>query len=328
MGRSLEPLLTPEQIESRLNLWPGLDGGTATLINLSENHTFRIDTPDGRAHILRVHRPGYHTRQGIESELAWLDALYRDAGLPTITSIPGKNGNALQYVHFPETGIATFAVLFAFEEGQNAEELDDLVPLFADLGRLSAICHRHAEVWQPPAFFQRPIWDDNAILNPDGPWGNWRETSGVTPEILTLLTRLERRLRDDLAAYGREKQRFGLIHADMRLANLLVHKGETRLIDFDDCGFGWFAYDFAAALSFFEDDPCVPELKATWLEAYRKERAFSAVDEAALDTTLLLRRMALLAWIGSHAETSLAQSCQPDFAENTAKMAEVYLTAR
>jgi len=318
--------LTPEQIETRLDLWPGLNGATATLINLSENHTFRLDTPDGRHHVLRVHRPGYHTRQGIESELAWLAALRQDTDLPTVTSLPGKNSNMLQYIHFPETGMATFAVLFEFEPGQNAEELDDLTALFTDLGRMSAICHRHAETWQIPAFFERPVWDDKAVLNPNGPWGDWRTTPGVTPEISRLLERLDAQLRKDLAAYGREKHRFGLIHADMRLANLLVHEGQTRLIDFDDCGFGWFAYDFAAAVSFFEDDAQVPALKAAWLDAYRRERPFSAVDEAAMDTTLLLRRMALLAWIGSHAETELAQSCLPDFAENTAKMADIYLS--
>ncbi len=38
----------------------------------------------------------------------------------------------------------------------------------------------------------------------------------------------------------------------MRLANLLIDGDRVTLIDFDDCGFGWFMYDFAAAISFFE----------------------------------------------------------------------------
>jgi hypothetical protein len=39
--------------------------------------------------------------------------------------------------------------------------------------------------------------------------------------------------------FGADHERFGLIHADLRLANLLVWQEKTRVIDFDDCGFGW-----------------------------------------------------------------------------------------
>ena len=71
-----------------------------------------------------------------------------------------------------------------------------------------------------------------------------------------------------LGSFGTGPERFGLIHADMRLANLIVGKGRIWLIDFDDCGFGWFLYDFATALSFIEDHPQVPKLKEAWIEGY------------------------------------------------------------
>lgn len=320
--------MTPAQIESRLDLWSGLAGGRAKLINLSENHTFRIDTPDGKHHILRVHRPGYHTKPAIRSELAWLDALRTQTGLPTLTPIAGKDG-ALVQQFTPRTGEnSIFVVRFAFEEGSEPEETGDLLGLFGDLGRLAAICHKHAENWQLPPGFVRPTWNASTILNVEGIWGDWRQAPDVQGSTQDILIRLDERLRTDLAAYGQKKHRFGLIHADMRLANLLIHKGKPRLIDFDDCGFGWFAYDFAAAVSFFEDSPQIPALKAAWLHTYRRERDFSAADEAAIDATILLRRMALLAWIGSHAETELAQLHAPNFAVGTAKLAEIYLQSR
>jgi Ser/Thr protein kinase RdoA (MazF antagonist) len=141
-----------------------------------------------------------------------------------------------------------------------------------------------------------------------------------------VLDRLDAHLRAQLAAYGMGRDRFGLIHADMRLANLLVSDGVTRLIDFDDCGFCWFGYDFGAAVSFFEDSDTVPALRAAWLEGYRQFRPYEAEHEAMLDAMVMLRRMALLAWTGSHAETELAQSLHPTFAAGTAEMAERYLT--
>ncbi len=64
-------------------------------------------------------------------------------------------------------------------------------------------------------------------------------------EELALLGRLDETLRRRLAAYGQGPDRFGLVHADIRLANLLVDGEHVRVIDFDDCGWSWFMYDFA-----------------------------------------------------------------------------------
>ena len=317
--------MTPDQIETYLDLWPGLEGGKATLINLSENHTFRVGTPDEKHHILRVHRPDYQSQDAIESELIWLQALARDTKLPVIKPRSGRNGKLVQLLDRNDVA-PRHAVSFAFEQGAEPESAF-LPHLFSDLGRFAAICHTHVQNWQPPIGFTRPTWNAGAILDADGLWGNWRTAPHVTGEVRDILDRLDQALRVDLDHYGSGPDRFGLIHADMRLANVLVHKGKTRLIDFDDCGFGWFAYDFAAAVSFFEDSPEVPEFKAIWLEAYRKVRKFSPEDEGAIDATILLRRMALLAWIGSHSETELAQSHAKDFAHNSAKLAEAYLSA-
>ena len=108
-------------------------------------------------------------------------------------------------------------------------------------------------------------------------------------------------------------RKFGLIHADMRLANLLIHEGKTRLIDFDDCGIGWFLYDFAAGISFMEDNPTVETLKDAWVRGYRNVSSLSNEEEKEIDTFIMLRRMALLAWIGSHSDTALAKEQGPEF---------------
>jgi len=130
-----------------------------------------------------------------------------------------------------------------------------------------------------------------------------------------------------LATYGQPPHRYNLIHADMRLANLLVSDEETRLIDFDDCGMGWLMYDFAAAISFIEDDPRIPALKEAWLGGYRTVRDLDTEDIAEIDTFVMLRRMALLAWIGSHIEAPEPQKYAPTFAEATAHLGERFLIA-
>ncbi len=46
----------------------------------------------------------------------------------------------------------------------------------------------------------------------------------------------------------------------------------------------------------------MPELKDAWVEGYRSLAPLAADDEAELDTFVMLRRLLLVAWIGSHHE--------------------------
>jgi Ser/Thr protein kinase RdoA (MazF antagonist) len=315
--------MTPGQAEACVGLWAETAGGRATLVNLSENHTFRIDLPDGRQFFLRVHRPGYQSAAAIESELEWLVTLRRETDLPVPQPIKGRDGRWLQT--FASGGGPRHAVLFAPEPGVEPSPGDDLEGLFETLGRFAALAHRHATIFKPSAAFNRPTWNAGAILDADGLWGDWRAAPHVEGEIATTLAGLDQRLRADLAAYGMSRERFGLIHADMRLGNLLVDGDHVTLIDFDDCGFGWYMYDFAAAISFHEADANAPAWRASWLQGYLKIRALDDADVAIVDVMILLRRMALLAWIGSHGETDLARVHADRFAIVTAEVAAPYL---
>lgn len=312
--------------EAVISLWPQLAGAVPRLLNHSENHTFLFDAPGRQAYTLRVHRPDYQDRVSIESELAWVSALRRDTDLPVPEAVNGADGALLQQFT-PRDGLPRHAVLFKFIAGQEPSPQSNLVDLFGVLGDYAARMHAHAIAWQRPAGFRRQAWNAASILNADGLWGDWRIAPGVTDAVRSLLDRSSQILSGKLADYGMGPTRYGLIHADMRLGNLLVDGDAVSLIDFDDCGLCWFAYDFAAAISFHETHKAVPGLKAAWLESYQMRRQLEAADIEAIDSMVLLRRMALLAWIGSHAETNLAQTHMPGFADGTAELAEAYLVA-
>jgi Ser/Thr protein kinase RdoA (MazF antagonist) len=315
--------MTARDFETLLSLWAETEGGNAQLINHSENQTFLIESPGRERFVLRLHRVGYQSRPSIESELAWLGALEGDTSLPLPRPVHGRDGNVLQGIE-TEQG-PRLAVLFHHIEGTEPHPDEALEPLFETLGAYAATLHHHVTAWQPPVGFERQVWKAATILDVDGLWGDWRSAPGVTPRVRTTLDKLEQVLWSRLAEYGTEPDRYGLIHADMRLGNLLVDRDRVTLIDFDDCGFCWFAYDFAAAISFHETHASIPGLRAAWLRGYQPLRPLSAADIAAIDSMVMLRRMALLAWIGSHAETSLAQEHMPGFAEGTVDLAERYL---
>jgi len=304
---------------SRWNLPPD---ARATLVNISENLTYRIDTPGGWQRILRVHRPGYHTRAGIESELAWLGAVARDTGLSVPSAIPGRDGRLVQAATL---GTPRHLALFTHLPGAHVAPDAPMIPMFRRLGAATAHLHAHARAWVRPTGFERFAWDEAAVFGPAATWGDWRAAPNVTPAIRTVLERVEHVVTARLATYGKGAARYGLIHADLRLANLLIEGDHLHLIDFDDCGFGWFAYDFAAAVSFIEDAPHLPALRTAWVAGYRDIAPLHGADIAMLGTFVMLRRLALLAWIGSHAEATEPQALAPHFADGTARLGTRYL---
>ena len=308
-----------------LVLWDLPAGASARLINVSENATYLVEAPGGYKSVLRVHRENYHTRRAIECELAWLDALSADGVVETPGYYVGRDGVVIQEAGTPGLDAPRFLVLFQFVDGAAPDEAGDISPGFEELGSIAARCHLHAIAWQKPQPFERLTWDIGAVFGSKPTWGNWRDAPEVTGRVRTTLEEVEAAIRSRLVAYGKTPERFNLIHADMRLANLLVNESGTRLIDFDDCGYGWLMYDFAAAISFIEDDPRISDCKAAWVRGYQAVRPLSAEDLAEIDTFVMLRRMALLAWIGSHIEAPEPQKLAPGFASTTAALGRAWL---
>jgi Ser/Thr protein kinase RdoA (MazF antagonist) len=303
-------------------------GCTVEMINLSENATYRVDDPGSeRCWALRVHREGYHSRNAIASELAWLMALRKDGAVITPVPVPGKDGELIQSVSHELVPRPRHVVLSNWESGvEPSENEHNLYEWFGILGETTARMHDHALRWERPSYFERLTWDFETSLGSRPHWGSWRDGMGLTPETEALFGKTVDLIGRRLEKFGKAPDRFGLIHCDMRLANLLIDGDITKVIDFDDCGFGWLLYDSATTVSFFEDRPEVPDLLAAWVEGYRRIRDLPKEDEAEIQTFVMLRRLLLVAWIGSHSETDLAQEMGVEYTRKTAPLCEAYLS--
>ena len=296
------------------------------LVNLSENATYRADDPhSGQGYALRICRQGYHDRGAIASELAWLAALRNDGVAITPVPVAGPDGDLIQTITHPALARPRHAVLFKWESG--SEPSADTGPaMFQRLGAIAAGMHAHASTWRRPAGFQRHTWDFDTSLGDTPNWGRWRDGIGLDPPTTALFARTVAAVRRRLERFGMGPERFGLIHADMRLANLLVDGDEVKILDFDDCGFGWHLYDAATAVSFFEHEARVPELMDAWVAGYRTVGDLPDADAAEIPTFVVLRRLILIAWIGSRRETELARGMGADYTASAAGLCESYLT--
>jgi Ser/Thr protein kinase RdoA (MazF antagonist) len=314
-----------EMVRASLQLWALPADTDVRLLTFSENATFLLTDPaDGVRRVLRVHRPGYHSTPEILSELAWIQALRRDRILSTPAPLQGADGKLLQALN--HGGQQRNAVLFEHVAGREPGTGDSLAFWFAELGAVTARLHGHARAWQQPAGFVRKVWDYDAALGEHAYWGPWRAGIGLGRAGCALIERVCTRLRHGLAQYGTAPARFGVVHADLRLANLIVSERDLHVIDFDDCGLSWFVYDFAAAVSFIEHLPILPDLLHAWLAGYRRVAPLAAEDEAAIPLMIMLRRLLLLAWIASHRETPTARDLGQGFTEETLRLCEAFLS--
>lgn len=212
--------------------------------------------------------------------------------------------------------------------GESLEErIQDLPNYFEGLGEITAKLHNFNT--SPPMqhlVLKRPVWNFDTTLGTMPNWGRWQDGLGITACRYELFQKTVSVIQTRLENFGENGENHGLIHADLRTVNLLAEGSKLRVIDFDDCGYSWYLYDLAASLSFIEHKDYVPELIDLWLKGYRKNRYLSSEEEAEIPTFIMLRRLLLLGWVGSHSDTETAQRMGLSFTERTEKMATSYLS--
>lgn len=274
----------------------GFGRSEISLLTHHENVTFSVRRPPaGDRYLLRIHRPGYQTAESIESELHWLRALAEDGALVVPRPVTandarvvavGRNANAAPFLCSLLRWVPGRRML----RKQRPEH-------YRQLGRVTAMLHEHARSWTRPPGFTRPTWNTEGLLGHrpnlvdvaiDNAWAL------VPPKYRPILDEVAARFTDATDRLGRSPDAFGLIHSDLHLENVIFAGGSARPIDFDDCGFGWFVYDLAAAPQLFAPFPDAAVHRAAFLAGYHEIRPF---DDARL-RFLGVMRAARLAGLG------------------------------
>jgi Ser/Thr protein kinase RdoA (MazF antagonist) len=295
------------------------------LFSFSENATYKVtEANTGRTVVLRLSRPGYRSLTQIQSEIAWIKAL-RDAGIartpPVLDTLTGEPVAAFKDC----LGTEQYATVFGFADGEMLDATNAICS-FEELGEIAGRLHSHSADWIRPVGFDRPQWGVETALSREGHWGYWGNNETLTDEDRTLLERVDRKIRRDIAEYGYPSHRYGLIHGDMRLANFIVDAEGIALIDFDDCGDSWHLYELACALSFIEDSPDAPDLVSAWLKGYNRIRPLEAPDMAVLPAMVMMRRLLLIGWFTTHTHVLELQTLASHYVRDTRDIATAFLS--
>ncbi|MEZ0163650.1 phosphotransferase enzyme family protein [Kineococcus sp. LSe6-4] len=282
-----------------------------TFIKLRENCVFRVDTDRG-SFALRLHRPGYRSVAEVATEVALVHHLAQE-GLP----VPHVEATLTGELHATarheglevqvdlQRWIESDGNLDAVEEAvRGTSTLEPVV--FARIGALAARLHDVAERREHPPTGHRTAWDAKGLVGPDSLWGDPRGLPGLTAAQADLVGRAAEHVGATLSRHEQVPANYGFIHADLTPENLL-HTGENLvLIDFDDCGEGWYLFDLATVLFFYLSHPRAGEFRAALLEGYAARRPLTAQDAELFEVLLLARGLTYLGWAATRSETETA----------------------
>jgi Ser/Thr protein kinase RdoA (MazF antagonist) len=277
-----------DTVKAALRLW-GLEGAPCQLVAARENAVYRVEGPTGPL-ALRLHRQGYRSDAELRSELQWMAAA-KAGGLRVPEPLPAQDGALLCHV----TG--TQVDLLGWLDGQTlTETLQDATPaqrqgLFRALGGEMARLHALCDAWNPPPAFTRAAWDSDGLLGDAPLWDRFWRNPALSAHDHALFQRFRDAARADLARL--DQLDYGLIHADLVGANVLVAQDRLSLIDFDDGGFGCRLFDLATALLKHRDAPDYPVLCTALIAGYHGQRP---LDVEQLDLFLALRAMTYVGW--------------------------------
>ena len=314
-----------------LKKW-NVENAELNLIKMRENAVFRVDTADGERFVVRIHRLGYHSDTALHSELQWMAAL-QAAGIDVPRVIPSAAGRLFENLSGGEVTDPHQVDLWEWIEGTPlgasgealAADRERLRHVFYCMGELCAQVHNQSERWQYPDGFMRHAWDEEGLTGPEPFWGRFWELHALSEAQRDLILRARARVHEELKAFGKSRDRYGLIHADLTPENVLEHGKRLRLIDFDDAGYGWFLFDIATALFFHIPEEYFEDAQNSMIAGYRAHRELSDEMLAHLPLFFTARAFTYLGWVQTREQTETARELTPMLVELVCSVAGDYL---
>ncbi len=281
-------------VRDHLDVW-GINAQSAELVSKSENLVYLVRT-DSDAYTLRVHRPGYHAADELIAEHQWLTALV-EAGCSVPEPMTTSDGE--RYTRLAAEGSdGRFVTVARWVDGELVgamlmrSPVDDWPPHLEAIGQTMAKLHLATEAWSLPAGFDRVTWDAAGLVGRDPVWGRFWEAEGLARSERALLIAARDKAFDELRDCTSP---FGLIHADMHPFNLVAADAGLHVIDFDDGGFGWTAYDIAIAIYNFREKPEFEHLQGAFLAGYARHRTPPGLAD--ITRFLTIRSLVWLGWV-------------------------------
>lgn len=272
-----------------------------TLLQYEDNAVYRITARSGERFVLRISAAEGYGAAEQNSEALWLTSLRQETDLRVPEPVPTIDGRLVVTIHIGGIPEPRHCVLFSWLPGQPAMPGISL-PVMERIGAFSARLHNHAARFVSPPGFVRQRWDWDRFLSASSILDPGITIAPIRPDAYALLNAVGERARETLAEIGTAESSWGLIHADLHRDNILLKRGHVSVIDFDDCGWGYYLFDVASVLDSFSrrvatDPQQYQQLKQAYLTGYDRIRTLPANVDCYLRTFKILRDLVTLNFI-------------------------------
>lgn len=273
-----------------------------TPLALTNNAVFKVETTsiqaNAPAYALRIHRPNYRTSAEIRSELRYMQALKRETSVTVPEPGPTRQGDLITTVSLEGFDESRHCDLLTWVDGQVCRPHQGLgLKGTYRLGEVLGQMHLFAQTFQPPPEFCLPRWDADGLFTEASPFKPGPLEAIFSPADHAIFTEVEQRTRTIFRALEQESQAIGVIHCDFILGNCLFHKRKVQVLDFNDCGWGYFLYDLCPLLGNLKDYPEYPALRRAFLAGYRSVCSLPEKWEDAFDMLIAARHASQCLWI-------------------------------
>lgn len=273
-------------------------------IHHGENTTFRVECGGGENYLLRIHRNDYHTKAAIQEELAWLSHL-RGVGLSVPQPIAAEHGQFVSSAFHTDVGVTRNCSVFRWIDGKFIEKslrpkhlfmVGQIIGDLQNFSKHSRAKHRH-------------YWSADGLLGQKAKFGSIDSLAQIALKQQKLISTARKIVLRKLKAFeARHPKRMGLIHADLHFGNILSTGQSLGAIDFDDCGYGFHAYDLVIPLLSVQgllgekEKQKVPKFKEALINGYCTKRSWDKEDEAIYPYLMTARKLLMLGWLNSRSD--------------------------
>ncbi|SDJ04229.1 Ser/Thr protein kinase RdoA involved in Cpx stress response, MazF antagonist [Actinokineospora alba] len=274
-----------------------------TFVKYRENYVFKVVDETGRSYALRLHRGGYRSDEELLEELTLLASLSASglqvpqvrrtvAGMPFCHVVDAEGDiHQVDMLDWVEGASPLGDIGDAF---LGLEEVD--ASSFSALGRLIADLHLKVSGSLRPESSVRRAWDADGLIGSAPLWGDPLRLFEDLDAGGVVVAEAATKLHKQLTAYGKNIERYGMVHADFTPENVLVRDGQMTIIDFDDSGPGYYVFDLATAAFFYLPHRRGEEIVASLLAGYEEVRPLTDVDRSIWKPMLLARGLTYLGW--------------------------------
>lgn len=274
-----------------------LEDARHRLLGSRWNRVYRVEPASGSVYSLRLCPPVIRDVKPLEQELTWLE---RIAGRHEVrVPRPVRNSDGDLVTRIPDAHGKRLGCLFEWVDGTPAGE-SLTAPVLQGMGEATARLHQLAREWRGDYSRQdfRPGYHyESSLAISHRTWIREREKE-IGKEDTALLLQAVDWLVDELERIGETDRDFGIIHADLHPGNFLVRNDEVSVIDFDQLGWGHYAYDIAVLMVELMDEPeTFDERWDAYKGGYEQVAPLPFKTRSEIDPFVVAVNLAFLDWV-------------------------------